>query len=487
MSIFDNVFVVVYFVAMIACGIILRGRQESAEDYFAGGGLLGGRISRIMVGLSIAATYFSGISFIAIPSIAIANGTKIFLILAVFPVSWVVVEGFFLRRYLAFPGLHPYGIVAARLGPRVRQAISALFVLLRLGWMAALLYAPTILILTTMRLGNHWFWPVVLSIGVSSTVYTVLGGLRGVIVTDAIQMIIIMVGLVFVVVLVLVRIPFDPSLWLAKLSASGSFTTPSLSLSLTEQFTVWGILVGMSVSNLASSMADQISLQRFLATGSYESARKSFRYSLAGSAITVALLVAIGLLVTLYYSFNPDPILPKATDQIFPHFVASALPSGLRGLIVAAILAATMSSVTSGINALAGCLTIDFIRPTRRGLSERSTLTLGRWASLGVGLGATLLAGMISDMGTIFNISQTVLGVFMGPILAIVTIAAANVGRVSETRCLWAIAVGCLVGMAVAFSTAQSVWITVSGLAATLVLGFPLPGGTIRPREQSGR
>ena len=139
----------------------------------------------ILVGMSIAATLFSGISFLGYPSVVYKHGIMLMLMLVPFPICWVILRYWFLPRYLRIKSDDPYGFIEINLGKDVRNTAAVMFALLRIGWMAALIYAPTIAIMAAARLNSSWFWPLVLIIGISSSLYTALGGIRGVIITDA--------------------------------------------------------------------------------------------------------------------------------------------------------------------------------------------------------------------------------------------------------------------------------------------------------------
>ena len=165
MTFIDYFIIGAYMLGILAVGLLSKGKEDSAEDYFAAGGRMGGLLSTVIVGLSIAATFFSGLSFVAVPSIIISDGLKVTLVLVTLPISSWIVCGWFIPRYLALKTLHPYEIIRRHIGSRASNVTSALFVLLRVGWMAALLYAPTILLLTTMRLGDQWLWPLILVMG----------------------------------------------------------------------------------------------------------------------------------------------------------------------------------------------------------------------------------------------------------------------------------------------------------------------------------
>jgi SSS family solute:Na+ symporter len=473
MTAIDYLIIIVYMVVIVAVGLASRGRQESAQDYFSDGGVRGGFLGPVVVGLSIAATFFSGISFVAFPSLVFAEGTKVLIIFAALIPCLLVVPLWFIPRYMSFNGRSPYEIVAVRLGPKVRTATSALYTLLRLGWMASLIYAPTIVLLAMLGLGAEWKWPIILAVGLTSTVYATVSGLRGVIITDALQMIVILVSLFIAAWCGLREIPFEPLRWIEQLATAGKLTTPGWSLDPTERFTVWGVLIGISISNIATYVADQMSLQRYIAMGNVRYAQRSFIYNLIGVVIVLLLLLGLGMVILLWHIYNPSVAVPDNPDQVFPVYVITVLPMGLSGLMIAAILAATMSSITSGINALAGAITIDFVQQARPLKSSLYYLSVGRWLSMIIGVVATLSAGLAANLGTIFDVSQAILGVFIGPILGVV-ISAMMDRPVSQARSLAAIVCSCLAGISVVFSGAQTIWVTAVGVSVYMLIGLPI-------------
>jgi len=479
MASLDYAIIVVYLVGIIAAGLLCRGKQDSAEDYFSGGGGMGGFFGTLAVGLSIAATFFSGISFVAIPSLVISDGSKVLLLFLPLIPCALIVSYWFIPRYLAFGGLHPYEIIATRLGSRVRTVTSGLYIFLRLGWMATLIYAPTIVLMTMLDLGSEWLWPIILIVGLTSTVYTSFSGLRGVVITDAIQMLIILGSLLLAAMFAFSQIPFEPANWAKQMVDQNKLTAPSLSFNFSDRFTLWGVLLGVLASNMAIYIGDQMSLQRYLATGNVEAAKRSFLYNMVGVFAVLAMLVAIGIVILLWRTYHPEIPLPENPDQVFPAFVSLVLPTGLSGLMVAAILAATMSSITSGINALAGAITIDFIQPARPDAPPAFFLRIGRWLSLGIGVIATIGAGFAAGLGTIFDVSQAILGVFLGPIFGVVVLSVWN-RNYSQTRVIVSLAISCLCGLLVALSPMQSIWVTISGLSACLLVAGPG-----KPRDQN--
>ena len=142
-----------------------------------------------------------------------------------------------------------------------------------------------------------------------------------------------------------------------------------------------------------------------------------------------------------------------------------------------------MDSVASGVNALAGSITIDFVRPNCRSLSDQSLVKIGKRISLAVGVGATLVAGFISKVGSIYDMMQAILGVFLGPILGVMILAMLR-WMVSENRVLAGIGIGCACGIAVTFTPIQSIWTTSFGFFSCLLVAWPY-GRQLRSPEKT--
>jgi len=444
----DQIIVCVYVLAMVAVGIACRGRQESVDDYFTTRGGMSGFWGTLLVGLSLAATLFSGTSFIAFPSITFDYGLRTLVFLATFPACYFVLRYWFLPRYLTAGYTHPYDVVEESFGRPVRITASWIFVLLRLGWMATLIYAPSLLILAAFHLPESWTWPVILIVGILSTIYTVFGGIRGVIVTDAIQMLVIMAGIATSVGFIFYKLDLPLPEITATLSASNHLEWADLSLSPKAPFTLAAILIGVSIANLASYVGDQMSLQRYLATGTVKAASRSFLINICGASIVIFLLFLVGMSLVVWFAHHPVPELLNAdgkmmSDKVFPYFVSYHLPTGLSGLLIAAILAATMSSLTSGINAVSGALCGDILSSRLARLKPRGQLAVARWLSVVIGLFATVAAGFVPLLGTFYEATQLLLGLFAGPLLACVILSVLKVSAPA-----WSILAGMIVGVA---------------------------------------
>lgn len=271
----DWIVIALYLAGTVALGLWYGGRQNDTEDYFTGGGKMAGPFQSVLVGLSIAATLFSGISFLAYPSIVFQHGLAVAVGLISFPLCWIAMRFFLIRRYLSVASVEPYRIIEERFGVGVRSTAAGMFLLLRVGWMSALIYAPTIAILGAADLPDQWFWVIAITIGVSSTVYTTLGGIRGVIVTDALQFVVIFGALLLVVAVICFRLPVPIAEAMGQLGEAGRLEVFNWSADFSQPFTVWSVIIGLTVANLAAYLADQMSLQRYLSCGDTDAANRS--------------------------------------------------------------------------------------------------------------------------------------------------------------------------------------------------------------------
>ena len=481
MGTFDLAIILIYLIAMVSIGIACRGRQEDEEDYFTADGGFSRLFGSVLVGLSIAATFFSGISFLAYPSVAYSDGAAIGVSAAVLPIAGAIVWFWFLPRYLSTGSRQPYEIVERRFGYPARAVAAAMFVMLRVGWMGALIYAPTVAVMAAMRLPDSWFWPLVLTIGLTSTLYTTLGGIRGVIVTDAIQFVIIAVGVFWPIAYVATHLPVPAAEAWSHLESSGRLDWFDPSPDFRRPMTFWSVLFGFTAANLGMYIGDQMSLQRYLASSDLRTARRSFAINIVGVMIVVLMLTTVGLAMAIWYGSSTGPAAPGDADHVFPHFVATELPAGTPGLILAAILAATMSSMTSGINALAGTITLDFALRSNRLSTAKERLRFGRWASLVIGLAATLVAGLVDRLGSIFEITQALTGVFLGPLLACVVYAVTQL-PIGPKSLIAGMLAGTLAGWAVVLSPVYILWVAPASVAVSFAI--PLIAMALWKRER---
>lgn len=463
----DLIVIVVYLVGVVWAGLASRGRSGDSDAYFTSKGGFRGRLGMVLVGFSMAATLFSGVSYVIYTSVAFSDGAGIVVSMLGFPITWAILRFWFLPRYLAGGGLHPYDIIEERLGESVRLCLSAMFILLRIGWMAAILVAPTLVLLGATGLGDEWFWPIVISIGVTCTLYTAIGGIRSVIVTDAIQFAIMALGMLFIIGFILQKLNLPVAEIYTQLDQGQRLVLFDFTFDLTKDITFWSVVFGLMIGNLGSYTGDLMMLQRYHAAESTKAAAKAFAINTWGVIIVCVLLVTAGLLLWVWFQNHPDSNLPENADQVLAYFITKELPPGIAGLLIASLLAATMSSMTSGIIALAGTLTNDWLHRFGRPRTSQELYRFGRYASVGVGILAMATAGLATVMGSLFQTTQAVMGAFFGPMVGCMMIVV-NRWRFKPLGVLLGMGLGTVAGWGIAFSAVSNLWVATGSLIVTV-------------------
>ncbi|MCK5806589.1 MAG: hypothetical protein KAI66_27410, partial [Lentisphaeria bacterium] len=259
------------------------------------------------------------------------------------------------------------------------------------------------------------------TMGILATLYTVAGGLAAVLWTDVVQFI-TLIGGAIVVAVFLTRLAPD------GISGILTFAQQHDHLKLDGSISLWRMtLTGVAISFFFQMMqdygTDQVTVQRLLATKTKRGMTKAILFNATTDFFIVSLLLFIGLGLFAYYQTHPGA-LPETIqgDQIFPYFIAHVLPTGLSGLLIAAIFAAAMSSMDSGINSMATVVVNDFIFPILGKKEDAQAVRLARIVTALLGVLATALSiylFFISKAGGIIETFATFMGLFSAPVLAL--------------------------------------------------------------------
>ena len=371
----DVVVIVAYFAAVMAAGLLLAGRQRDAADYF-----LGRRgLPWWAIMLSIVATETSALTVISVPGLA-ARGDLTFLQLSFgYLVGRLGVAALLLPGYFEGTQDTAYQRLERRFGVTTRRIASAAFLVTRALGDGVRVFATAI----PLAIITHWSVPAgIFAVGVVTIFYTWVGGLRAVVWVDVIQLIFYVVGGVATIAVALQLADGG----FAEAWAAGKLRVIDLSPSLRNPYTLWGGLVGGALLSAASHGTDHLIVQRLLAARDLADAKKA----LVGSGVFIIAQFALFLLVgTTLWLAGADRAGITA-DAIYPTFVVERLPAGLAGLVVAAILAAAMSTVASSLNSLASASTHDFYAPLTGRSDSGHLLKVGRAFTL---LWAVILVG----------------------------------------------------------------------------------------------
>jgi len=397
----DLAVIVLYALAMLAVGRYYKNRVKSSDDY-----LLGGRtMSPLMIGISLFATLTSTLTYLAFPGEMIKNGPMMLAQLVAFPIVAVIVGWWLIPRIMQQEVTSGYELLEKRLGPSGRMLGASMFMALRIVWMSAILYATSNKVLVPL-LGLDPFWApfISLAMGVITLIYSAEGGMRAVVLTDAMQSLIMLVGAVVIIVVVTLNLgsvgAWWPTVWVTH------WQEPVFWFRADVRVTFMGAFLNMAVWMICTCGSDQMAMQRYLSTRDAKSARRSLIVHLLTEVLMIGLLAIVGIAVLGYYMAHPEEIKSGATlisqaDELLPRFVLTVLPAGLAGLVIAAMLSAAMSSLSSGMNSASAVITSDFLNQRQRRLySHEQNVRLARFVSIIVGIVAVLLSMFVGQLAS---------------------------------------------------------------------------------------
>lgn len=348
MSPLDLAVIASYLMVTLGLGLWISRRQASSSDYF-----LGARnLPAWAILLSIVATETSALTVISIPGVG-ARGDLAFLqitfgyLIGRMAVAWWLLPGYFRGEQET-----AYARLESRFGGETRRVVSATFLVTRFLGDGVRIFAGAI----PLALATGWSLAAsILVMGLVTLAYTWMGGLKAVIWADVVQLMVYLSGGVAALAIAVSMAGGVEQTWsLAAAAGKLRVLVPEFSFSTT--YTLVGGLVGGAMLSAASHGTDHLIVQRLLATRSLRDAR----VALIGSGVMVILQFLLFLLIGVAIwaaGQAPDGVHP---DTLFPAFIMGHLPSGLRGLLIAGILAAAMSTISSSINALASSVTYDF-------------------------------------------------------------------------------------------------------------------------------
>lgn len=392
----DAFVVVAYLAGTTALGIRLGRSQRDARDYF----IADHGIPWWAVLISVVATETSAVTFISIPSLAYLGDFTFLQVAAGYVLGRIVVAYTLLPRYFEGDLVTAYALLERRFGVGTRRFASVVFMVTRALADSVRVFATAIpigLILRSVVAPAYVKPAAICVLGVLTVIYTYHGGMRAVVWTDVLQTGVYIVGAVAAVVLLGHSIPGGWPAILSHAAAAGKLRIVDPALTLDRPYTLWGGVIGGAFLAMASHGADQLIVQRLLAASGLRDARRA----LIGSGLVVFVQFAVFLLIGVgLFSFYGARSF-ATPDEIFPTFILHRMPPGLVGLIVAAILATTMSTHSGAINSLAAATTHDLYLPlTHRSADSPAAFRAGRLFSLGWGVVLTVGALAYRQQGT---------------------------------------------------------------------------------------
>lgn len=378
-------FLIIYMVALIYMGIYFSKREKGTEDYF----LAGRRIPWWAAGLSVLGTFLSALTYIATPGMVYSMDWFMYPTIVGLLICPIIIIYFYLPVFRRLNITTAFEYLELRFNLPVRLYGSAQFLLFQLARISIILYLPAIVLSTITGIN---IYVCILSMGLLSTFYTVLGGIEAVVWTDVIQVFIFFLGIALCLFIIVFHIDGGVMGFIDIGMADNKFRSIYWDWNMTYP-TLWVVIIGGGCGNFIQYSADQAQIQRYLTTKDESSAAKGLWLNVAIAIPSGLLFFTMGTALYAYYKSHPDMLnLGMQNDAIFPLFVAQKLPVGIAGFLIAAIFSAAMSSLDSGMNSMATSFVTDFYRRFKPNKSEHTYLNIARAFTLLTGLTATVFA-----------------------------------------------------------------------------------------------
>lgn len=480
----DLVIVVVYMLGSVAAGAWIGRQQKDTTDYFLGG--------RAMpwpaVAFSIVATETSVLTFISIPAVSYLGNLTFLQIVFGYMLGRVLIAFYMIPAYTRGEMTTAYHFLGRRFGQKMRATASVTFMVTRVLADGVRLFATAIPLAVILKStggfgglsdGQFYAFAIVL-IGLLTMVYTYVGGIKSVIWMDVVQMTVYIGGAVLAGIIILNRLPEG---FASVVSAAGpesklNWFDVGSGLPLKEfiqrPYTFFTALIGGAIFSLASHGTDQLIVQRVLTCKDRLASQKAMILSGLAIFIQFVIFLLVGsMLYAFYDGASLDTLGLTRADGIFPKFIVEEMPSGLSGLIVAALFAAAMSTLSSSLSSLSSAAVLDIYQPLfGADKSEAQLLKISRLVTVGWGF---VLVGValtfVGLQGTVVEVALGIASYTYGGLLGAFLLGFL-VKRASQRDAIIAF-VSSLAVMAVVIRTVEIAWplYTVVGSFTAVVIG----------------
>lgn len=419
----DWLVISLYGALMLGIGYFYSKVNKTKEDY-----LLGGRkMNSVSIGISLFATLLSTVSYLSYPGEMIKYGPVIFAGMLGFPIVYFVAGWWLIPRIMAMKVTSAYEILELKLGLSIRMLAIFMFLSLRFLWMATIIYVTIdVTFLTVVPIDPSYVPLVSILLMLITIVYTSMGGLKAVVVTDVVQTVVFLGG-AFLSILIVSMHFGSVSSWIP--TEWPAYWKPiQFGFDTQERTTIGNAVVMLFAWYICTTGSDQMAIQRYLSTRDIKAARKSLKVSLYTNLLAKCLLGLLGLTMFAFFSNNQHFLadgqsFSEQSDTLFPRFILLGLPAGISGLVIAGLLAAAMSSLSSGLNSVSTVISEDIFNrffKKKKEVSFNGSLQQIKMLSYLTGLiviGLSFFVGSVQ--GNLFDIVIKVTHLFVAPLFVL--------------------------------------------------------------------
>ena len=417
----DIAVIVLYLVGMAGMGFYFMRRNRDADAYFKAGG----KLPWWVVSLSIYATMFSSITFISVPAMSFSGDMTYYIIAFGILLMAPIVVKWYLPFFRKLNLTSAYEYLEVRFNLPCRLFASAAFILFMIARTAIVAYLPALAISAVTGLDINL---AIVAVTAVTILYCAVGGVEAVIWSDFVQSLILIGSTVLILVWAISGTDGGFAGFVSQGLEAGKFRVFDFAFDWTKPC-FWVVFIAGMVANLASYTSDQCVVQRYMTTKDEKGAARSILFNGVLSFVNCFVFFAMGVALWTFYRAHAGALPPGTkADAVLPLFIARELPTGLSGLVLAAVAAATMSTLSANLNSAASAITTDFYRrlflhdpnsntQTTQTIKQSDSLLLcGKISTVAVGLLGGLFALWLAnaDIGNIYDQFQRFLGILTG-------------------------------------------------------------------------
>jgi SSS family transporter len=486
LNLLDWTIIIGYIVGLVTVSSFFFKEQKTVKDFF----VASKSMPAFAVGFSILATLLSAISITGGPAEIWENGLVTFgwWWIAIIASAPVIIR-LFIRNFSKYNIISVYEYLEIRFNFSVRILGSLLFMLIRGSYIGLVIYASAMVLKPGFSPNFNFIWLMVI-IGFVSALFAILGGMKAVIWTDVIQLVIVYIGITWLAITIIMDVDGGIlGVWEVCNENEINFNylndSDFWSLSIFEKTTLWGLLIGFFFNDMAQKGADQLTVQRYLTTRSEKEAARSLWISVWSTIPMTIIMTGVSLALVAFYKTYPEKMTNVPSDSLLPHYIINEVPHGISGLIIAAIIAAILSTVDSGLNCLATVTFVDFHKRIKPNIDDKNSVLWARvwtllWAVITTGLAVVIY---LTAKENVLRTSTRLLGLFFGPLLGIFLL-----GLLTKRANTFGVLIGAFAGTIVAiwlnyFTYIETeegikyvsfVWPLVFGVVTTFITGYIL-------------
>ena len=463
----DLAVIAAYLLFITWFGAQFKEKEGTLKDYF-----LGGRGAPWWaIAFSIVSAETSTLTVIGTPAISFGGNFTFLQLIYGYLLGRFIISWLFLPLYFRGEMFTAYELMQRRFGQRIRKFTAGIFLILRALAEGVRVFAVSIVVSIVLGTGEVTSILVIVCL---TLFYTFEGGMTAVIWTDVVQMFLYVGGALASFFLMLHLIPGGWPHVVALANVSHKFQMFDFRFELSAAFfnrkySFWAGLLGGCFLTAASHGTEQLLVQRLLAARNERESRLALFSSWVVVFFQFALFLTIGvLLYTIYH--DTGRTLSGAAERTYPEFIWRHLPTGLAGLVIAAILAAAMSNLSAALNALASTTIMDFVKPLRPAFTEATLLKLAKWATVVWGVVLFSVGLLARHWGSVMEAGLSIASVLYGALLGVFLL-----GVLTKKPGEWAAISGMIAGLVTTFVLRPYVaytWYVITGSMATLVVGY---------------